>query len=59
MQWISSAMKRVKITGLRDHLSEHLRAAECGTQLEVMDRYRPAEWNISSLDLLLEERRER
>lgn len=34
-------MKRVKIAELKDHLSEHLRAVENGSQIEVTDRKRP------------------
>lgn len=85
-------MTRVKIADLKDHLSEHLRAVERGSEIEVTDRNRPiarisplssqkrrvdmvparrrfsaadkkplspARWAIDSLELLLEERRER
>lgn len=34
-------MKRVAISDLKSHLSEHLRAAEAGETIEVMDRARP------------------
>jgi prevent-host-death family protein len=34
-------MKRVAISELKSHLSEHLRAAEGGETIEVMDRARP------------------
>ena len=34
-------MKRVAISELKAHLSEHLRSAEAGETLEVMDRARP------------------
>jgi prevent-host-death family protein len=34
-------MKRVAISELKSHLSEHLRAAESGEVFEVMDRARP------------------
>lgn len=34
-------MKRVAISELKSHLSEHLRAAEGGESFEVMDRARP------------------
>lgn len=34
-------MKRVAISDLESHLSEHLRAAEAGETIEVMDRARP------------------
>jgi prevent-host-death family protein len=34
-------MKRVAISELKSHLSEHLRAAEGGEAIEVMDRARP------------------
>jgi len=34
-------MKHVKIAELKDHLSEHLRAAENGAEVVVMDRSRP------------------
>lgn len=34
-------MKRVGIAELKSHLSEHLRAAEGGEVIEVMDRARP------------------
>ena len=82
----------MKIAELKDHLSQHLRAVERGTEVVVTDRSRPiarivpiddagptvrlvlpsrsfgevrdrdrspSAWRISSLDLLLEERRER
>jgi prevent-host-death family protein len=34
-------MKRVAISELKSHLSEHIRAAEAGEVIEVMDRARP------------------
>jgi prevent-host-death family protein len=34
-------MKRVRISELKSHLSEYLRAAEAGETLEVVDRARP------------------
>jgi prevent-host-death family protein len=34
-------MKRVGISELKSHLSEHLRSAEAGEVIEVMDRARP------------------
>jgi prevent-host-death family protein len=34
-------MKRVAISELKSHLSEHVRAAEAGEVIEVMDRARP------------------
>jgi prevent-host-death family protein len=34
-------MRRVKIAELKDHLSEHLRSVERGSQLVVTDRDRP------------------
>ncbi|MGA3123031.1 MAG: type II toxin-antitoxin system prevent-host-death family antitoxin [Polyangiaceae bacterium] len=34
-------MKRVGISELKSHLSEHLRAAEAGETIEIMDRARP------------------
>ncbi len=34
-------MKRVAISDLKSHLSEHIRAAEGGEVIEVMDRARP------------------
>lgn len=34
-------MKRVAISDLKSHLSEHLRSAEAGETIEVMDRARP------------------
>lgn len=34
-------MKRVKISELKDHLSEHLRSVERGGQIVVTDRERP------------------
>ena len=34
-------MKRVGISELKGHLSEHLRSAEAGETIEVMDRARP------------------
>lgn len=33
-------MKRVRISELKSHLSEHLRAAEAGETIEVLDRAR-------------------
>jgi prevent-host-death family protein len=35
------AMKSVRIAELKDHLSEHLRAVERGSEVEVTDRGRP------------------
>jgi prevent-host-death family protein len=35
------AMTRVKVAELKDHLSEHLRAAERGAEVVVTDRDRP------------------
>ena len=84
-------MTSVKISELKDHLSEHLRAVEAGAEVIVTDRgrpiakivplrktkgirwieatrdfaevrdkrYEPANWAISSLELLLEDRRKR
>lgn len=34
-------MKRVAISQLKSHLSEHIRAAESGEVIEIMDRARP------------------
>ena len=34
-------MKQVRISDLKAHLSEHVRAAEAGEIIEVMDRARP------------------
>jgi prevent-host-death family protein len=34
-------MKRVGIAELKSHLSEHLRSAEAGETIEIMDRARP------------------
>jgi len=34
-------MKRVGISDLKSHLSEHLRSAEAGEIIEIMDRARP------------------
>jgi prevent-host-death family protein len=34
-------MKRVAISELKSHLSEHIRAAEAGEVIEIMDRARP------------------
>ncbi len=34
-------MKRVCISDLKSHLSEHLRSAESGSVIEVVDRARP------------------
>ncbi len=34
-------MKRATISQLKSHLSEHLRTAEAGETIEVMDRARP------------------
>ena len=34
-------MKRVAISELKSHLSEHLRSAEAGQAFEVLDRARP------------------
>ena len=33
-------MKRVRVSELKSHLSEHLRAAEAGETIEVLDRAR-------------------
>jgi prevent-host-death family protein len=35
------AMKRIKIAELKDHLSQHLREVERGSEVEVTDRDRP------------------
>jgi prevent-host-death family protein len=54
-QWV---MKRVAISELKSHLSEHIRAAEGGEVIEVMDRARPVarvvpiEGDASLLELL-------
>lgn len=34
-------MKRVGISELKSHLSEHIRSAEAGETIEIMDRARP------------------
>ena len=34
-------MKQVRVSELKTHLSEHLREAEAGTVIEVLDRARP------------------
>jgi prevent-host-death family protein len=34
-------MKRIGISELKNHLSEHLRSAEAGESIEIMDRARP------------------
>jgi prevent-host-death family protein len=34
-------MRTVKIAELKDHLSEHLRAVEAGSEIVVTDRHRP------------------
>lgn len=34
-------MKHIKIAGLKDRLSEHLRAVEKGAEVDVTDRDRP------------------
>lgn len=39
--WPDMVMKSVKIAELKDHLSEHLRAVERGSEVEVTDRGRP------------------
>lgn len=39
--WLDMAMKRVGIAELKDSLSLHLRSAEAGEVVEVMDRARP------------------
>lgn len=39
--WLDIAMKEVKISDLKDHLSEHLRAVENGAEVIVTDRGRP------------------
>lgn len=41
LPWLDVAMTRVKIADLKDHLSEHLRAAERGAEVIVTDRDRP------------------
>ena len=51
-------MKRVRISELKSHLSEHLRAAESGETIEVLDRARaivrlvPVEGGASDLELI-------
>ena len=51
-------MKRVAISELKSHLSEHVRAAEGGEIIEIMDRARPVarvvpiERDASSLELI-------
>jgi prevent-host-death family protein len=51
-------MKRVAISELKSHLSEHIRAAEGGEVIEIMDRARPVarvvpmERDASSLELI-------
>jgi prevent-host-death family protein len=34
-------MRRIAISELKSHLSEHIRAAEAGEVIEIMDRARP------------------
>ncbi len=38
---IGLVMRRATISRLKSHLSEHLRAAEAGETIEIMDRARP------------------
>lgn len=38
---LNAAMKSVKITELKNHLSEHLRKVEAGAEIVVTDRDRP------------------
>jgi len=38
--WLYLAMRQVKISELKDRLSEHLRAVESGAEVVVMDRNR-------------------
>jgi prevent-host-death family protein len=51
-------MKRVAISELKSHLSEHIRAAEGGEVIEIMDRARPVarvvpmEGDAPSLELI-------
>jgi prevent-host-death family protein len=51
-------MKRVAISQLKSHLSEHIRAVEGGEVIEIMDRARavarvvPLEREASSLELI-------
>jgi antitoxin (DNA-binding transcriptional repressor) of toxin-antitoxin stability system len=55
-------MKRATISQLKSHLSEHLRAAEAGETIEVMDRARliarvvPVEEDGAALELIPAER---
>ena len=55
-------MKRATISQLKGRLSEHLRAAEAGETIEVMDRARPIarvvpiERDVSSLEIVPAER---
>ena len=39
--WLNKVMKTVKIAELKNHLSEHLRAVEAGSEILVTDRDRP------------------
>jgi prevent-host-death family protein len=39
-------MRRATISQLKSRLSEHLRAAEAGETIEVMDRARPIAWVV-------------
>ena len=56
-------MKRVRISELKSHLSEHLRAAEAGETIEVLDRARtiarvvPALRETLDLELIPAQRR--
>ena len=51
-------MKQVRISELKSHLSEHLRAAEAGETIEVLDRARaiarivPASREMDDLELI-------
>ena len=51
-------MKRVAISHLKSHLSEHIRAAEHGEVIEIMDRARPVarvvpiDAGLTSLDII-------
>jgi len=55
-------MRRATISELKGKLSEHLRAAEAGETIEVMDRARPIahvvpiQRDISALELIAAER---
>jgi prevent-host-death family protein len=55
-------MKRATISQLKSHLSEHLRAAEAGETIEVMDRARPIarvvpiEEDVAAFELIPAER---